>query len=116
MIPLPQGTCEVRKCKNSMEKGGNCLPCPDECLECDSKAKCLECQPSLILDNGKCIRSCPAGYSESSSKLCQKCHSDCKECFGPTEKDCKTCEQKVRFNATCVDTCPEGNYFCCCVT
>jgi len=58
-------------------EASKCLNCPDSCLQCISKTKCVQCKPQRALYQGECIKTCPPttfpGFNDSMAHLfCQE--------------------------------------------
>ncbi|CAD8213751.1 unnamed protein product [Paramecium octaurelia] len=83
---------------NQYEDSNQCFDCPIECNQCVTPTECIECLISnnRKLSNGQC--NCIDGYYHISyNPQCQKCHSFCKTCTGPTSSECLTCNNIVNI-------------------
>ena len=60
----------------------DCHKCTDDCLDCVSSSKCIECaKENTIIIKGKCF--CAKGFYGQYPLInndCQKCPDDCEEC------------------------------------
>ncbi|KAL4478454.1 hypothetical protein ABPG74_006689 [Tetrahymena malaccensis] len=79
---------ETCKSNDGSKIMGNGMCCTDFCVFCfwiDRIQKCSECS------KGKYLKK----IDEANDKynLCIKCNEACKECVGPTDQDCKSCNQ-----------------------
>ena len=49
----------------TVQIGGYCIDCPDNCMNCLCPSICSECQSGYTLHGGECVHSCPLGmYSD----------------------------------------------------
>ncbi|CAD8097625.1 unnamed protein product [Paramecium sonneborni] len=101
-------------CKtNEYDSGSLCISCPEQCEQCLSSSFCLTCsiQKFRTLLNGQCV--CFDGYySISTSLICLRCHLYCKTCLGPSQDNCKECQniQNIeKVGSTC--KCQMGTAF-----
>uniref|UniRef100_A0A670YFA4 SPC3 n=1 Tax=Pseudonaja textilis TaxID=8673 RepID=A0A670YFA4_PSETE len=136
-----------RKCVNSCPPGyfedslqRKCRRCHRGCEACldRSQNSCTACKRGYYhhQETNTCVMLCPAGfYSEDGQRRCQKCHQNCKKCFGemdklgageeknarvsevnpllktrPSQEECLQCTKKVH-EWRCVPTCGEGYYY-----
>uniref|UniRef100_A0A670YF98 SPC3 n=1 Tax=Pseudonaja textilis TaxID=8673 RepID=A0A670YF98_PSETE len=122
-----------RKCVNSCPPGyfedslqRKCRRCHRGCEACldRSQNSCTACKRGYYhhQETNTCVMLCPAGfYSEDGQRRCQKCHQNCKKCFGEMDKcsvckdgfsqeECLQCTKKVH-EWRCVPTCGEGYYY-----
>jgi len=100
-----------------------CRKCHPFCTECDTQkddcSQCVNTNPGISLEFGKCICEHSKGYfvlsnSNYEQDQCLKCNPLCKTCHGPTNFDCDECAENVGFLNT-IDggkcLCFEGYYF-----
>ena len=88
------------------QSGSSCAPCDSNCNSCNATS-CLSCNYPYILQNGYC--TCPERTYGGSDVLC--CHSSCKTCSGPSDRQCLGCYYlDILYERRCVDTCPDGTY------
>lgn len=97
--------------------GNVCSVCHTSCLDCfaSSYSSCLSCVAPLALrSNNTCKTPCSVGSypNDSSPTGCSSCNVSCRECTGPTNKDCISCQStfKITPDKRCVDTCEEGTF------
>jgi len=71
----------------------NCVKCNPECELCNSKNECQFCAEGYYLHNkSACVNSCPNNYYKNNiNRECSKCSEGCIECYGPTNKECISC-------------------------
>lgn len=98
-----------------------CVPCGiNNCIRCNEKKECLECDIDYELENNKCIKSCQIGSGskckacntnnghreeclacnngyflpkDTNKKECIKCPKYCTNCYGETNNvTCSSCE------------------------
>ena len=91
--------------------GASCLYCPLDCLTCNSAGTCLTCPLGYTLSAGRCTNTCPLGFFNDSTAVCQPCDTGCTTCKDmPTT--CTSCKPGFFVDALdfkCV-TCGTG-YF-----
>jgi hypothetical protein len=92
-----------------------CKRCADKfCLECNPQDTCMKCESTMVLLNGKCRDTCPAGYvkvNRNDINICEKCFdNDCSKCVSSKPKQCQECFSLKVFKNDCVETCPDGTY------
>lgn len=72
-----------------------CKTCGANCLKCYDGSSCALCSADSAMTSGKdCYFKCPPGtYYELTlgGPRCFNCHSSCKTCTGPTERECTNC-------------------------
>eukprot|EP00439_Symbiodinium_sp_Y106_P000855 s231_g1.t1 len=109
-------TCPDTYYKNGTEMiGGECLPCGENCFECESDVTCKVCNSSFFLARtGECVEHCPDGDyevgDEEYGRQCMKCPDDFNKCITATyASECKN-NLYLNADAECVISCPEG-YF-----
>jgi len=77
-----------------------CKPCFDLCTKCyqkfDNCSACAEI-PEVFLYGNTC--RCKDRYfdifdNDEGHKICKPCHPLCTICYGPTNKECKTCDEQ----------------------
>ncbi len=89
------------ECKKGYYKSGkDCKPCTQGCESCEAETgKCTQCPPGHIYgdvddvcspNNQKCS---PTQFFNENTQSCEACNPICGSCFGPTEKECLTCQQ-----------------------
>ncbi|KRX01807.1 Insulin-like growth factor binding protein, N-terminal [Pseudocohnilembus persalinus] len=76
---------------------------------------CLLCSAGYYQQNGECINyTCDDGfYVDTTTKICRKCHVDCKTCSGPDQDECSTCDidKPLLLSGFCFSNCPEGSFY-----
>lgn len=94
-----------------------CSQCHSTCVDCfgSSETSCLACLAPLILRPDKsCKLPCQVGFypNDSSPTGCSQCNISCKECTGPTNRDCRSCQTtyKLTPDMRCVASCEEGTF------
>lgn len=98
-----------------------CLPCSVNCLTCSTNSShCDSCTLSvnglalfLLSSSNTCLSSCPIGkFGNTTTSICDPCHSSCRTCVGPLETDCLSCSSGSFdiTNTTCVSSCGAGRY------
>ena len=84
--------------------------CVDNCDLCYNTLECQDCSPGYYLTPSKlCSEACPTGYYPN-GEVCEKCHSNCSECTGPSNSDCNACADSKRTPVSGICECSEG-YF-----
>ena len=61
--------------------------------------------------NSSCLTSCKTHYyPNKDTNICEKCDSNCVDCFGPSDENCTSCSSELYLNPdnTCLETCPLG--------
>jgi hypothetical protein len=108
--PCPLGTFPDKE-------SGKCIRCADHCNDCSSKFECKRCEKPWILNKGECVEKCPSNhynYCDKNNEHCERCDKTCKECTGPTNKDCIICmEGYKKENGQCVPEdkkCKDGQF------
>ncbi|XP_076374174.1 epidermal growth factor receptor-like isoform X2 [Tachypleus tridentatus] len=89
-------------------------PCHSQCLTCTGYGVHKSvCNCKDYMSGEQCESSCPIDhYANNASRTCVKCANECRECMGPTTRDCKDCrnfrvymnDNKTSFNCTAI--CP----------
>ncbi|EAR89409.2 zinc finger lsd1 subclass family protein (macronuclear) [Tetrahymena thermophila SB210] len=110
------GICPIND-KYYIDISQNCQKCHDSCQTCnDSKdTSCQTCISNLKID--KLDRKCKAcntdnGYFVNNHDECEKCHPTCKQCDGPSDSNCKVCNQDLSFlNGKCQKCETENSYY-----
>ena len=94
--------------------------CHNSCETCygADEYKCLSCQKSSFLYEGKCDTDCPIGfYGNKANNKCLDCDSNCKTCSNGKENNnnhCLSCHNGTYlvnargFDNNCVSTCPQN--------
>ncbi|KAF9036834.1 insulin-like growth factor binding protein [Panaeolus papilionaceus] len=103
-VKLTCDTCGA-KCTSCQIPGFNSLSTIDQ-------LQCTGCLPGLVLSEGKCVESCPAGsvVSARDGLTCTPCSSSCGTCAG-TPDFCLTCSgSQLASDGQCVSTCPTGTF------
>jgi len=94
-------------------KDKTCLPCPDNCNECNNEGKCVHCEDEFFLtDSGSCSQcsegcsmcikpdtcdECQDGfYLVPSTAICAPCIPGCSLCFDGTS--CESCQDNMYVN------------------
>ena len=73
-------------------RGVVCLPTCEICKFDNETHVCSHCRPDLYLFEGSCNVVCPAGtYPDIVKRICLRCASACRVCFGPSETECLQC-------------------------
>ncbi|XP_070619575.1 proprotein convertase subtilisin/kexin type 6 [Erythrolamprus reginae] len=111
-----------RKCVNSCPPGyfgdglqRKCRRCHRGCEACLGRSQnlCTACRRGYYhhQETNTCVMLCPAGfYSEDGQRRCQKCHQNCKKCFGEMDK-CSVCKDGFSLvDNNCVSVCQQGLY------
>jgi len=103
-----------------------CVPCDAYCANCyfnenpknitQPEKICTKCIYPKVMDNGKCVDHCPPEKYADSNEVCQFCHEACKECFGGTNSECKTCNSALGYlmigaNKCDFMTCTKGYFY-----
>jgi hypothetical protein len=59
-----RNTCASGQCASGffLLNSGQCSACDTDCTSCQDKSTCTVCGNSKLLQNGKCVSSCTAGY------------------------------------------------------
>ncbi|EAR82256.2 hypothetical protein TTHERM_01246730 (macronuclear) [Tetrahymena thermophila SB210] len=60
-----------------------CYKCTNNCISCNDKSNCLECEPDYYLNDN--------------SQTCSPCHPSCQKCTGPLSRDCLFCSSGERL-------------------
>ena len=87
-----------------------CVSCLENCVQCSSAEHCTRCSKGLLMEEGKCVRSCSEGFLVSDEE-CQRCLTGCKSCSDLIS--CETCLSGLLYykpNRSCLQSCPAG-YF-----
>ncbi|EAR95722.2 SNARE domain protein (macronuclear) [Tetrahymena thermophila SB210] len=94
----------------------------ENCLQPNKEDQCITCpsERELIIVGNQKFCKCRSGYYSSPEQQCFQCHSICKSCNGPTERDCLNCletEQNRYFDIVtqkckCKDGYFEENSLC----
>ncbi|KCV67814.1 TKL protein kinase [Fonticula alba] len=106
-------------------RGGQpaCHPCSATCDQClgPGAAECTACRPGQLLEDGRCVGRCSAGYFECAADAgrCRACPAGCTECMhdryrGPgCEAACGACAAGWVLSprtGVCESACPAGEY------
>lgn len=113
LYPLT-GTC-ITNCSAtngsyySDETTSKCLLCIQPCLTCSSVVDCTSCL-SGVLNQNRCVGSCPLGTYSNSNGVCLSCSAACFSCF-VTAGNCTSCTNNtyLLFNQ-CLQQCPINYY------
>jgi hypothetical protein len=66
--------------------------------------KPMPSSPMVYKVSNKGFTSCAAGYyinqDDPSNIYCDRCHSSCKQCFGPLASNCLSCSDRFDYNQT----------------
>lgn len=120
---LPYCSRKSDYCEEGMvfsNKENKCIKCVQEnCISCDENnlANCLECNDSTLLDNGKCVNSCPINsYLPNSNNdfysfECLTCSINCEKCID--YDNCLECKKPYVLQtfydySLCQESCDEG--------
>ena len=93
---------------------GECILCPDFCLECHDSTACISCNRSSyrpLLQDNTCVGVCSTGfYLMPLQHTCLKCSPNCIQCSSST--NCTRCLNAYLNPATraCVPACPQQMY------
>ena len=94
----PWGACQRcdQSCVTCSGPGpNNCLTCsPFRTLDAVFACKCNPSVSQLSVESKTCIvtgKVCAAGLYKNEKGNCVACHSSCKECVGPTLRECVQC-------------------------
>ncbi|KAF2363062.1 VWFC domain [Trinorchestia longiramus] len=110
-LVLLKSTCVAQCPDGHVVRAGKCTSCSSSCLTCGLQEECLACTPPLLLQEGRCVQQCHAGYYTSEDIACLKCHSHCATCTGPGIASCTSCPAHLHLHETsCLASCPVGHY------
>ncbi|CAG8432925.1 6071_t:CDS:10 [Diversispora eburnea] len=89
-----------------------CNPCSNGCQSCHSEGKCSKCFEGYILDEEKCVKTCPDGKFKNQT-ICSACDQACNTCNGPSSEQCLSCAdpKQSAYNGTCSTTPCPSSYF-----
>lgn len=88
-----------------------CLPCGSACKECINSETCYVCEnEGLVLHNGKCISSCPLGYTRVGNNCVSCKDSNCLVCAPGSVDYCVYCSNGYLLDGDCKNKCPVGYY------
>lgn len=77
---------DINKCDQceigSVKKGDICQQCGSYCKKCSGVNQCDECKEKHYLINGKCVHTCPEGFTVH-GKDCSRCPLNCLDCVNP---------------------------------
>lgn len=87
-----------------------CIPCTNNCVQCNSSNECTKCSEDSKMINGICISNCPPKTIKIDDK-CVKCEiPDCLICEASLDS-CSICiTPKLYQDGKCVDDCEKGYY------
>ena len=104
-----------------LEGKAACKKCHPLCKKCTGfgfhKEVCDVCMN--YIQNDQCVQKCSDGhYVNKANNTCLPCHSECRDCYGPTSNNCNACKNfklyknqyDVGQNGTefnCTKTCPD---------
>ena len=92
------------------------------CITCSgpTASDCLSCISGFFLQNipgpSNCESTCPDGfYSDTATKTCLPCGSDCIKCSGPSSNECLSCPSGTYLliangAGTCTNQCPTTHF------
>ncbi|GAB6019966.1 hypothetical protein CHUAL_001495 [Chamberlinius hualienensis] len=100
---------------NTLEGKSICRQCHPRCKQCTSYgfhlSVCSECRTYQTME--QCEDNCPSDhFANETSRVCEKCADECRECYGPETHQCKACRNfrvPLDSNSTlfnCTATCP----------
>ncbi|KAG8193100.1 hypothetical protein JTE90_013860 [Oedothorax gibbosus] len=78
-----------------------------------SNNECFDKKQFQIALEGEseCTSKCPLGqYGDLSDYTCHACDESCSSCFGPSYKNCLSCQKYFLSNNICAKSCPDGFY------
>uniref|UniRef100_A0A3B3BUC8 SPC3 n=1 Tax=Oryzias melastigma TaxID=30732 RepID=A0A3B3BUC8_ORYME len=110
---LHEGLC-VETCPEAFfhtEK--TCEPCSQDCQLCSSLNRCLKCNPSFYLSDGRCVKlECGEGEVEDPDyDDCMACEEGCKKCVLYNPRHCLSCiDGFYNFQDGCYRNCPAKTY------
>ncbi|EAR94054.2 variant specific surface protein S2, putative (macronuclear) [Tetrahymena thermophila SB210] len=92
-----------------------CLACPSNCLDCSNSNSCNKCKDKYYVHEVTklCVicESLKGHFKEGI--YCKKCNVACKECFGPTDAECYTCNElyfRTEISQNRCQKCPNNFY------
>ncbi|KAL4481705.1 hypothetical protein ABPG74_007794 [Tetrahymena malaccensis] len=92
-----------------------CLACPSNCLDCLDSQSCNKCKDNYLVHEvtKQCvICESQKGYFKQGN-YCRQCNPACKECFGPTDAECYTCNEfyfRIETSQNRCQQCPSNFY------
>uniref|UniRef100_H2LJC9 Proprotein convertase subtilisin/kexin type 5a n=1 Tax=Oryzias latipes TaxID=8090 RepID=H2LJC9_ORYLA len=110
---LHQGLC-LETCPEAFfhtEK--TCEPCSQHCQLCTSSSRCLQCNSSFYLSDGRCMKlECGEGEVEDPDyDDCMACEEGCKKCVLYNPRHCLSCiDGFYNFQDGCYRNCPAKTY------
>lgn len=112
-LHLQDGACTCLN--NQYYDAGSCLDCSSQCGTClGSASNCTSCSFSsnvLAVRNnvGTC---CLSNQYADARNACHKCDHRCKECTGPSNSDCISCEVGyLNISDVCENSCLPHQYY-----
>lgn len=96
----------MRVCNSNVSIMGGC-----HLSDHDSQWRTMKCNDPLYIWTNQCLASCQT-ESFSFGASCQKCSSNCSQCYGPTSGDCQVCAPGYAFNfqGVCISQCSATQY------
>ncbi|KCV73463.1 serine/threonine protein kinase [Fonticula alba] len=88
----------------------SCVACDVSCAKCfgPGSSRCSECSAGMVVSDGRCVDSCPAGTFLDGG-LCRKCDHSCGSCRGAEFSQCTSClEGRLLHEGMCRTECPAG--------
>ena len=92
---------------------GQCSPCGNNCSSCyqsSNQVVCTSCQSGYVLLGSQCVQSCPIGYYQSTSNICQLCSSVCYSC-NVSATNCTQCKNINYTAPNCASTTCNSSQF-----
>jgi hypothetical protein len=108
---------QTGQCKDTCPDGfyansqtNTCKHCSEGCQKCTSNGKCFTCKKGFYLLEGKCMRTCPVGFTTLSTN-CVKCsEKNCLRCEPENPDKCTQCKDSFLYNSRCHKTCPLATF------
>jgi len=82
--------------------GNDCLPCVSPCDLCSSETTCVSCRNGFYMLETRCVTKdkCLDGtYPDDQAHYCKKCAEACLTCYGPSNKECLSCNFEQGFSS-----------------
>lgn len=118
-------SCVTNCPAGTTNQNGICIntgKCTAPCISCSTSSNfCLSCDislPVIYKERGECkaeqtslIDYCPSSYFQNTNKICQKCDSNCSDCYN-SASFCNSCPiiygqpNLNQIDHSCVDQCP----------
>eukprot|EP00795_Rhopilema_esculentum_P005914 gene5914-11255_t len=108
-LKLFENRCVLRCPMGYFKMDEWCLKCSDRCVECQySEDVCMRCKEGYVRRDLGCHVSCGDGSFEvPGTRQCEKCHRNCKTCFGFNANQCLSCHHgMLLYKSVCFEECP----------